>query len=125
MPRLPVAAVISLINFLCRSYALKLTHTKELLSDRILWTGDVCASFCVHEPKFTVTTAADGATFGYLRAQDHPLLSVFLVDKLHPFSKIERFFHGIVTVLYRHILSLPLYNFLTSRLTLPVPSSVW
>ncbi len=35
---------------------------------------------------------------------NHPLLSVFLVDNLHPFSKIERFFHGIVTVLYRHIL---------------------
>jgi hypothetical protein len=39
--------------------------------------------------------------FWIFTRSNHPLLSVFMVDPLHPFSKWERFFHGVVTVLYR------------------------
>lgn len=64
------------------SYALKLRHQKELINERILWTGNFWRDFWI----FT--------------RSNHPLLSVFMVDPLHPFSKWERFFHGVVTVLY-------------------------
>lgn len=46
--------------------------------------------------------------FWIFTSTNHPLLSVLLVDALHPFRKIERMFHGIVTVLYRLVLFCPL-----------------
>lgn len=53
------------VTFLSRAYGLKLHHQKELLSDRILWTGNVwvAALECVEAAVFGLTMVADGAIF--------------------------------------------------------------
>ena len=55
----------SCVTFFSRAYDLKLQHQKELLSDRILWTGNlwVAALECVEAAAFGLTMIADGAIF--------------------------------------------------------------
>ncbi len=53
------------VTFPSRAYGLKLHHQKELLSDRILWTGNVwvAALECAEAAVFGLTMVADGAIF--------------------------------------------------------------
>jgi hypothetical protein len=97
---------------ICRLYALKLKHQKELIDERILWTGGLYVTLRVGAQRVSPNVLCSWRDFWIFTRSNHPLLSVFLVDSLHPFSKTERFFHGIVTVLYRQHAppSLPHYH---------------